>query len=132
MLAIETAEIGCTLVALSVPGLKPLFSRWFAGLGVTTATTYGSGPKHLNTIGSIPSRKTKGATKLGSDNEITTKSTNTRNRQRDPGGSDLSLVGSDVGDSDIIQVRRSLNIESTSVSGSDIKLEMYPRNWEQK
>lgn len=29
MLAIENAEIGGTLIALSVPGLKPLFGSWF-------------------------------------------------------------------------------------------------------
>jgi hypothetical protein len=32
MLAIENAEIGGTLIALSVPGLKPLFGSWFAHL----------------------------------------------------------------------------------------------------
>jgi hypothetical protein len=29
MLAIENAEIGGTLIALSIPGLKPLFDRFF-------------------------------------------------------------------------------------------------------
>ena len=30
MLAIENAEIGGTLIALSIPGLKPLFDRFFS------------------------------------------------------------------------------------------------------
>lgn len=30
MLAIEASEIGCTLLALPVPGLKPLFGKWFS------------------------------------------------------------------------------------------------------
>lgn len=129
MLAIETAEIGCTLIALSVPGLKPLFSRRFDILGDTTVpTTYGSGTKILNTIGSIPSRKTRGVTRLGSENEISAKTM----RGTRLGDSDISLVRGDAGDRDTIQIRRSLNIDSRSMAGSDIKLEMYPRNWEQK
>lgn len=30
MLAIETSEIGGTLIALSIPALKPLFGSWFS------------------------------------------------------------------------------------------------------
>jgi hypothetical protein len=33
MLAIENAEIGGTLIALSIPGLKPLFDRFFSKVG---------------------------------------------------------------------------------------------------
>ena len=33
MLAIENAEIGGTLIALSIPGLKPLFDRFFKKVG---------------------------------------------------------------------------------------------------
>lgn len=34
MLAIENAEIGGTLIALSIPGLKPLFDRFYSKVGV--------------------------------------------------------------------------------------------------
>lgn len=33
MIAIENAEIGGTLIALSIPGLKPLFDRCFSRVG---------------------------------------------------------------------------------------------------
>jgi hypothetical protein len=33
MVAIENAEIGGTLIALSIPGLKPLFDRCFSKVG---------------------------------------------------------------------------------------------------
>ena len=35
MLAVENAEIGATLIALSVPGLKPLFKRWLSGVDIS-------------------------------------------------------------------------------------------------
>lgn len=44
MLAIESAEIGGTLIALSVPGLKPLFQRRFSNLGFSLSKTKSTGP----------------------------------------------------------------------------------------
>ena len=35
MLAVENAEIGGTLIALSVPGLKPLFKRWLSSVDMS-------------------------------------------------------------------------------------------------
>ena len=45
MLAIETSEIGGTLVALSVPGLKPLFDKLFlrSESGTNISSTFHSG-----------------------------------------------------------------------------------------
>ena len=45
MLAIETSEIGGTLIALSVPGLKPLFDKLFSspGSGTNASSTFQSG-----------------------------------------------------------------------------------------
>jgi len=126
MLAIETAEIGCTLIALSIPGLKPLLGRWFEVFNNSAVPkSHGSGP--LRTFGSLPSRKTKGATKLESGEEESMKRVNIRNRELGPGESDDSLVGKG---NDAIQVRVSLHVDSNSAAGSDIKLDMYPRNWE--
>ena len=45
MLAVENAEIGGTLIALSVPGLKPLFEKWLTRIdGSISRTKSGSGP----------------------------------------------------------------------------------------
>lgn len=37
MLAIETSEVGGTLIALSIPALKPLFGSWFSHIKVDTS-----------------------------------------------------------------------------------------------
>lgn len=37
MLAIETSEIGGTLIALSIPALKPLFGSWFSHIKADTS-----------------------------------------------------------------------------------------------
>ncbi len=41
MLAVEVSEIGATLIALSVPGIKPIFDRWV--LRKAPGSTAGSG-----------------------------------------------------------------------------------------
>ena len=46
MLAIETAEIGGTLIALSVPGLKPLIDKWIVKRGNTTTTARSDGDRN--------------------------------------------------------------------------------------
>lgn len=43
MLAVENAEIGGTLIALSVPGLKPLFQRWFANVDMSFSRSRSNG-----------------------------------------------------------------------------------------
>ena len=50
MLAIENAEIGGTLIALSVPGLKPLFQEWFTSI----STTWSGSSKSSQTLKPIP------------------------------------------------------------------------------
>ena len=43
MLAVENAEIGGTLIALSVPALKPLFQRWLSNVEVTFSKSRNTG-----------------------------------------------------------------------------------------
>ena len=54
MLAIEVSEIGATLIALSVPGIKPLFDKFVLRKGPTT-TSSGS---HFNSGGSRSRKNT--------------------------------------------------------------------------
>lgn len=39
-LAIEVAEIGGTLIALSIPGLKPLFALWYESMRTSVGSTF--------------------------------------------------------------------------------------------
>lgn len=59
MLGVEVAEIGATLIALSVPGVKPIFDRFVLGKkGVSDASgSTGNRMQHRTTD--------SGATKLG-------------------------------------------------------------------
>ena len=124
MLVVETAEIGATLVALSVPGLKPLLGRWFEiwNHSAVPASTTTNG---IQTYGSMHTRRMKGGTKLESETE-------NRTRHTRPGDSDDSLVESMESQVEI-EVRTSLRVESRPVvGGDDIQMENYPKPWEQK
>ncbi|KAJ9614132.1 hypothetical protein H2200_002268 [Cladophialophora chaetospira] len=51
MLAVETSEIGGTLIALSVPGIKPFFDKLFSS---RRNTTHASSTFHSGGVGSVP------------------------------------------------------------------------------
>jgi hypothetical protein len=79
MIAIENAEIGGTLIALSIPGLKPLFTRWFNkageswGSGFTTHPTLTEdidGPTTIVTIGKVGTRSPRSNQSSGTWDEI--------------------------------------------------------------
>lgn len=117
MLAIETSEIGGTLIALSVPGLKPLFGSWFAHInGDEYKPQTGSG-----TI-SYPMHMMRGRTQLSSGKDIVPASQTTiKARSNDRNDSDDSLL-----DGLRIQVHKELNIESKN---ENILIESHPKNW---
>ncbi|KAK3684076.1 hypothetical protein B0T22DRAFT_520557 [Podospora appendiculata] len=50
MLAVEVSEIGATLIALSVPGIKPMFDKWILRKGTPSGTAGGS--SNVKSIGS--------------------------------------------------------------------------------
>lgn len=50
MLAIENAEIGGTLIALSIPGLKPLFDRFRKKVGGLASHHHRSHPPSFNVL----------------------------------------------------------------------------------
>jgi hypothetical protein len=129
MLAIETAEIGCTLIALSVPGLKPLLGKWFQGFGTSEMPKSHSSGQVL-TIGSTPSRRPKGLTKLGSGvdqsvDQIIIKRASTRSRGIGAGESDDNLM--ERGGGDII-LMRGMN-DFSNAAGNDVKMESYHDGW---
>ncbi|KAJ5969690.1 hypothetical protein N7501_005938 [Penicillium viridicatum] len=51
MMCVENAEIAATLVALSVPALKPVFGNWFAHLTEYTSSHTRSRSTKLNSLG---------------------------------------------------------------------------------
>jgi len=117
MLAIENAEIGGTLIALSVPGLKPLFGVRFGSLHASFSKSQSrSGPV------TYPTRRTRGRSQLGSGTDVIIPSETTiRTHGPRPNDSDDSLLGGDG-----IHVRKELNVETKN---ADIRLESYPKNW---
>ena len=55
MLAVENAEISGTLIALSIPGLKPLFQRWLSNVQVSFSKSLSNGTSTSASRGSQPS-----------------------------------------------------------------------------
>ncbi|KAK0710803.1 hypothetical protein B0H67DRAFT_554876 [Lasiosphaeris hirsuta] len=58
MLAVEVSEIGATLMALSVPGIKPMFDRWVLRKTPTSSTHGGSSKTRSGTGKSKSSHST--------------------------------------------------------------------------
>ena len=100
MLGVEVSEIGATLIALSIPGVKPVFDRFIlrknsaenssdnAGYHKSNIKTYGSGATRLSTL--LRSQHTE----LGS-RETTNYATNIRadNAQTDASSTANSTEG---------------------------------------
>lgn len=118
MLAIEAAEIGGTLIALSVPGLKPLFDRYIIPSISQKSRTSSSGG-----LATYSSKRMGGAMKLGSGEDETQRRITARNRDLDPGDSDDSLVNNETQ----IHVRTSLHMDEHREDGLNIKMDSYPR-----
>lgn len=117
MLAIETSEIGGTLIALSVPGLKPLFGSWFAHIN---GDEYN--PQTRSGTISYPMHMMRGRTQLSSGKDIVPASqTIIKAHSNDRNDSDDSLL-----DGLSIQVHKELNIESKN---ENILIESHPKNW---
>jgi hypothetical protein len=117
MLAIETAEIGATLIALSIPGLKPLLGKWFEAFNQSAI------PKSHASTPFGASTRNRGATRLSSADKK-------RSRVLGASDSDDSLVGKGT---NRIQAQTSVHADRNSMTNSrDFQLEMYPRSWEPK
>lgn len=114
MLAIENSEIGGTLIALSVPGLKPLFGTWLDNLNGSFSKSR-SGPL------AYPTQRTHGRSQLGSGTDGAVAETAIMAHGPRPNDSDESLLGGDG-----IHVRKELNVD---VKNTDIPLDSYPKNW---
>jgi hypothetical protein len=90
MLVIETAEVGATLIALSIPGLKPLLGRRFEIFNQPAIPkSYASTP--LAAFGPL-STSSRGAIRLSSKDTKATNRFTARDRDARPSDSDDSLM----------------------------------------
>jgi hypothetical protein len=117
MLAIENSEIGGTLIALSVPGLKPLFGSWFVHLtGAESKSQSRSGAL------SYPMHLMRGRTQLSSGKDVVPASETTiKAHEAGRNDSDDSLLGGLN-----IHVRKDLTVESQKNS---VMVDSHPKNW---
>lgn len=118
MLAIENAEIGGTIIALSVPGLKPLFGSLFANLtGSDSKSQSKSSPL------SYPLHMIGGRSHLSSKKSaIVASETTIKANGRSLNDSDDNLLGGHS-----IHVRQELNIETKN--NSNAMIESHPKDW---
>ena len=105
MLAIENAEIGGTLIALSVPGLKPLFGSWFVHLTGTESKS-----QSRSGVLSYPMQVMRSHTQLSSGKDVMpAPKTTIQAHEAGRNDSDDNLLGGLS-----IHVRKDLNVESQS------------------
>ena len=117
MLAIENAEIGGTLIALSVPGLKPLFGSWFFHL-----TGAESKSQSRSAAVSYPMDLMRGRTQLSSGKDVIPASETTiKAYEAGRNDSDDSLLGGLN-----IHVRKDLSVERQT---DNVVVDSHLKNW---
>jgi hypothetical protein len=118
MLAIENSEIGGTLIALSVPGLKPLFGSRFVHI---TGSEFKSQSRSAAVSYPMHMIRGRSAWSNGGKDVIAASETTIRAHRGNRNESDDSLL-----DGLSIHVRKELNVESKN---DNVTIESHPRNW---
>lgn len=118
MLGVEVSEIGATLIALSIPGVKPLFDRFILrknrSENTSGASTYNNYNNNIKTYGSRPTRL---STLLHTRHSMLGSSENTANYAADIRADTVNAdTGSTANSTDGIYVRVDFDVKEGRAS----------------